>query len=254
MNSALYEGLVRHRRTSPVAHAFTYSVFFVYADLAERGRLFAGRWFWSEERWNLVSLRREDYLGDPAVPLDEAVRRLVLERTGRRPEGPVRMLAHPRVLGFVFNPVVFYYCFAPDGKGVETIVAEITNTPWRERHAYVLSPASDEGAGPRHRWRFRKEFHVSPFIDMDSDYDWRFTDPAAGLTVHMENAVPGGRFFDATLHARRRPIGAGPCASLLLRFPLVTVKVVAAIYWEALRLRWKGATFYDHPAKRGVPA
>jgi uncharacterized protein len=248
VNSALYEGVVRHRRTRPVAHAFTYGVFYLYADLAELDRLFEGRWFWSTDRWNFVSLRRKDYLGD------EAVRSLVRERTGRRPAGPIRMLAHPRVLGFVFNPVVFYYCFDGQGTRVETIVAEITNTPWRERHAYVLSPASDEGSGPRHRWRFRKEFHVSPFIDMDSDYDWRFTDPGAGLTVHMENALPGGRFFDATLHARRRPVAAGPCASILIRFPLVTVKVLAAIYFEALRLRWKGAPFYEHPAKRGVPA
>jgi DUF1365 family protein len=248
VNSALYEGAVRHRRTEPVAHAFTYAVFYLYADLSELGRLFDGRWFWSEERWNLASFRREDYLGDRSIPLDEAVRRLVAERTGRRPAGPIRMLAHPRVLGFVFNPVAFYYCFDAAGGRVETVVAEITNTPWKERHAYVLSPAADEGSGPRHRWRFRKEFHVSPFIDMDSDYDWRFTDPGAGLTVHMENAVRGGRFFDATMHLRRRPLSARSCASVLLRFPLVTVKVVAAIYFQALRLRWKRAPFYAHPA------
>jgi DUF1365 family protein len=254
VNSALYEGWVRHRRTDPVPHAFTYSVFLLYADLAEVDRAFDGRWLWSAERWNLVSFRRRDYLGDPSVPLDEAVRRHVAASTGRRPEGPIRLLAHPRVLGFVFNPVAFYYCFDRAGTRVETIVAEITNTPWRERHAYVLSPARDEGRGPRHRWRFRKEFHVSPFIDMDSDYDWRFTDPGAGLTVHMENAVRGGRFFDATLHVRRRPLDGPSCASTLLRFPLVTVKVIAAIYFEALRLRWKGARFHPHPARRGAPA
>jgi DUF1365 family protein len=254
VRSAIYEGRVRHRRSSPVPHAFTYRVFYLWLDLAELEGVFRGRWLWSVGRRNLVSFRREDYLGDPSIPLDESVRRLVEERTGRRPAGPVRVLTLPRVLGFVFNPVTFYYCYDPSDHRVESVVAEITNTPWRERHAYVLSPAADEGTGRRHRWRFRKSFHVSPFIDMDADYDWRFTDPGERLVVHMEDLDARGRFFDATLALARRPLTGRTCASVLARFPLLTFAIPIAIYLHALRLRWKGAPFFAHPSKRGTAA
>jgi len=253
VNSAIYEGWVRHRRTAPVRHAFTYRVYLLYLDLAELDRVFRGRWLWSVGRRNLVSFRRADYHGDPALPLDEAVRRTVEARTGRRPAGPIRVLTLPRVLGYVFNPVSFYYCFDRDDRRVETVVAEITNTPWNERHAYVLSAAAGGARPGRHRWRFRKEFHVSPFIDMDADYDWRFTDPGERLVVHMEDLGPGGRFFDATLAVARRPITGPVLASILLRFPFLTFRVAAGIYLQALRLRWKGAPFFAHPSKR-VPA
>jgi DUF1365 family protein len=255
VRSAIYEGWVRHRRDSPVRHAFTYRVFYLWLDLAELDRVFRGRWLWSVGRPNLVSFRREDYLGDPALPLDEAVRRLVAERTGRRPAGPVRVLTLPRILGFVFNPVTFYYCYDAEDRRPETVVAEITNTPWKERHAYCLSAPADGGGGRARRWRFRKEFHVSPFIDMDAEYDWRFTDPGERLVVHMEDLDARGRFFDATLAAVRRPIGGRALASVLARFPLLTFSVAAGIYLQALRLRMKGAPFFAHPSKRpGTPA
>jgi DUF1365 family protein len=250
VNSAIYEGWVRHRRTAPVEHAFTYRVFLLYLDLAELDRAFRGRWLWSVDRPNVVSFRRRDYHGDPALPLDEAVRRTVEARTGRRPAGPIRVLTLPRILGFVFNPVSFYYCLDGEGRRVEAVLSEITNTPWNERHAYVLSAPRDEGAGRRHRWRFRKEFHVSPFIDMDADYDWRFTDPGARLVVHMEDLGPGGRFFDATLALERRPWSGRSLAWTLARFPFLTFRVAAGIYLQALRLRWKGAPFFAHPSKR----
>ena len=253
MNSAIYEGWVRHRRTSPVRHAFTYRLFLLYLDLSEMDRVFEGRWLWSVGRRNLVSFRRADYHGDPALTLDEAVRRTVEARTGRRPAGPIRVLTLPRVLGFLFNPVSFYYCFDPGGRRVETVLTEIQNTPWNERHAYVLSSVGDESEGTRHRWRFRKEFHVSPFIDMDAGYDWRFTEPSERLVVHMEDLGPGGRFFDATLAVRRRPLTGGGLASVLARFPFVTFRVFAGIYVQALRLRWKGAPFFAHPSKREAP-
>jgi DUF1365 family protein len=254
VNSAIYEGRVRHRRTDPVPHAFTYRIFLLYLDLAELDRVFAGRWLWSVGRPNLVSFRREDYHGDPALPLDEAVRRTVAARTGRRPAGPIRVLTMPRILGHSFNPVTFYYALDPAGARVETILAEITNTPWNERHAYCLSPGADLGAGPRHRWRFRKEFHVSPFIDMDADYDWRFTDPGRRLVVHMEDSRGGRRFFEATMVLGRRPITGRSLAAVLAKYPLLTLRVVAGIYLQAGLLWWKRAPFFPHPAKRGAPA
>ncbi|MEE7546570.1 DUF1365 domain-containing protein, partial [Xanthomonas sp. Kuri4-1] len=193
MHSAVYTGWVRHRRHAPRPLAFRYRLFLMYLDLAELDRVFHGRWLWSVGRRNLASFRRSDYLGDPAVPLDQAVRDCVHDHVGERPDGPIRLLTHLRTFGHVFNPVSFYYCFDRQER-LRWIVAEITNTPWRQRHAYVLPVAAARTRGGVHAWRFDKRFHVSPFMGMDHAYDWRFSVPAAQLRVHMQvldRAAPG---------------------------------------------------------------
>lgn len=246
--SAVYVGTIRHRRHAPRAHAFSYRIFMMYLDLAELPSLFDGRWFWSARRPALAWFRRADYLGDPALPLDVAVRNLVLERTGVRPSGPIRLLTHVRYFGYAQNPVSLYYCFSTDGSAVETIVAEITNTPWGERHAYVMPVAA---AGTT--WKsaeLTKAFHVSPFMPMDQAYAWHFTEPAERLHVHMENRTSGEKVFDATLDLERRPFAPRVLAGALARFPIMTVKVVLGIYWQALRLWLKSMPVYDHPKHR----
>jgi DUF1365 family protein len=250
MNSCVYRGLVRHRRYAPIEHAFTYGLFMMYLDLAELDQIFRGRWLWSVERSNFAAFWRSDYLGDPAMTLDESVRDLVEQRTDVRPTGPIRLLTHLRYFGYCFNPVSFYYCFDDDGERIETIVAEITNTPWKERHSYVLERNRSEGDGKRLRFRFRKSFHVSPFMDLDHDYDWRFAEPRKHLAVHMENFSRSERLFDATMTMRRRPITSGELARVLIRFPFMTGRVVAGIYWQALRLRMKRCPFFPHPKHR----
>jgi DUF1365 family protein len=160
------------------------------------------------------------------------------------------MLTHLRYFGLCFNPVTFYYCFDPSGERVETIVAEITNTPWGERHAYVLPVATAERAGAKAwRYQFGKDFHVSPFMPMDVRYDWRFTSPDDGLFVHMENWREGRSVFDATLKLHRRPITSGNLARALIGFPVMTVQVSVLIYWQALRLVLKRTPFFTHPKK-----
>ena len=250
MHSALYTGRLRHRRFAPVSHTFDYRVCMAWLDLAELGEVFRGRWLWSTRRPALAWLRRVDYLGDASVPLDEAVRDCVEAETGGRPRGPIRLLTHLRTFGHCFNPVSFYYCYDRADERVETIVAEITNTPWNERHAYVLPARLGGPLGRTLRFRFGKSFHVSPFMPMEIDYDWRFTIPDQQLVVHMKNVGAGTRMFDATLALERRAITGATLAGAVARYPFASLRVLSAIYWQALRLWMKRAPFYVHPAKR----
>ena len=234
MHSSLYVGQVRHRRFRPTAHAFEYRLFMLYLDLGELPTLFTHLWLWSYQRRNIAWFRRADHLGDPQVPLDTAVRDTV-ERAGvQRPDGPIRLLTHLRYFGYGFNPVSFYFCFDRRGERVATIVAEVTNTPWQEQHCYVLHGSDCEQRGRGKRYQLDKRFHVSPFMDMDIRYDWRFSHPGERLAVHMENHKQLHKLFDATLSLQRRPINSVNLASALLRFPLMTARITVAIYYQAL--------------------
>jgi len=233
-----------------VPHAFGYDLTMVWLDLAELDEVFRGRWLWSTRGPALAWLRRADYLGDPAVSLEAAVRGRVADESGRRPTGPIRLLTHLRTFGHCFNPVSFYYCYDAADERVETVVAEITNTPWNERHAYVLPAGSSDTARRTLRFRFGKSFHVSPFMPMEVDYDWRFTAPGACLAVHMVNRQADETLFDATLALERREITGASLAGALARYPFATLRVVRAIYWQALRLWLKRVPVHVHPAKR----
>lgn len=248
--SAIYEGWVRHRRYAPHAHAFRYRMAMLYLDLDELPQLFGRRWLWSSNRRNVAEFRRSDFLGPPELPLDEAVRCRVAEHTGQRPRGPIRLLTHLRYAGHSFNPVSFYYCYAEDGRTLEAIVAEITNTPWKEHFAYVLPLRDAERHGSALAWQFDKRFHVSPFMPMQREYDWRFTVPGDELRVHMNVMAGDTRNFDATLVLQRRSFTGANLARVLWRFPLMTLQVVVAIHWQALRLWLKRNPVYDHPSPR----
>jgi DUF1365 family protein len=247
MESALYEGTLSHRRLTVPASYFSYTLFMAYLDLGELDDVFRGRWLWSTERPALAWFRRSDHYGDPKLKLDESIRLLVASVTNVRPEGPIRLLTHLRYFGYCFNPVCFYYCFAPDGRTLETVVAEVSNTPWGERHMYVLPEASNVGRGGEKQYELRKGFHVSPFLGMDMDYLWRFAIPGERLWVHMESTEASARVFVATLSLLRRPLVGSELARALLLRPAMTLQVVAQIYAQALRLWVRGAKFYPHP-------
>lgn len=250
MNSCIYTGRVRHRRFSPVPHAFTYRLFMMYLDLDELPAVFQQRWLWSVDRPNVASFRRSDHVGDPSMPLERSIRALVAERTGQPLTGPIMLLTHCRYFGYVFNPVSFYFCYDAAGAHVEAIVAEITNTPWGERHCYVLGAKDNRARGARKRYQLDKVFHISPFIGMDVAYDWRFSEPAAQLAIHMENLREGRPFFDATMVLRRQEMSGPGLARVLLQYPLMTATVIGAIHWQALRLWMKGVPFHSHPKKQ----
>lgn len=252
-HSAVYEGWLRHRRSAPCAHQFRYRLYMMYLDLAELDAVFARRWFWSASHWNLACFRRADFHGDPSVPLDRAVRDTVERRVGRRTEGPIRLLAHLRYFGHCFNPVTFYYGYDHSGEHLEWILAEVTNTPWQERHAYVLAVDSAEHRGSALSWQFDKAFHVSPFLPMDCRYHWHFRTPGELIHVHMQ-VTAQHHAVDATLVLERRAISTATLARVLFRHPLMTLKVMAGIHWQALRLWLKRSPFHDHPDKvKGRP-
>lgn len=223
----------------------------MFLDLEELPELFRNTTLWSHDRVNLAYLRRRDHLGDPRVPLQQAVRDLVEDRLQKRPKGSIRLLTHLRYFGYCFNPVSFYYCYDESDEEVETIVAEIHNTPWGEEYCYVLG--EDLNEHPMRGWKryqFNKNFHISPFMDMDIWYDWRFRKPDKSLSVHMNNFEKGKKLFDATLTLNRREIDSYFLNKVLIAYPLMTLKVTTMIYLQALRLWSKGTPFYVHPEKR----
>jgi DUF1365 family protein len=240
--SCIYEGTIRHRRFEP-EREFSHRLALVYLDLDELPGLLDDRLV--ARRPGLVRFRRSDYLGDPAVPLDRAVRDLVSDRTGVRPAGPIRLLTHLRSFGHCFNPVSFYYCIDLGGERVQALVAEVTNTPWGERHAYVLH------AGPKSRGvlagQFDKALHVSPFMGMDHRYEARASTPTQTLSVHIASSRAGASVFDATLALRRRELTRASLAAITARYPLATIRVLALIYARALGLKLAGVPVHRHP-------
>jgi uncharacterized protein len=253
--SAIYEGTVRHRRFAVRSHEFRQRLALAYIDLDELPGLLGGRLV--ARGPGLVRFRRRDYLGDPRAPLPDAVRDTVEAQAGVRPSGPIRLLANLSALGHCFNPVSFYYCMDEPGEQVEVVVAEVTNTPWGERHTYVLARATPPlGEGPGCDGRgsertftgaspvrgrvlsgsFPKALHVSPFMGMDHRYEWHMTVPTQTLPVHIASSREGHLTFDATLSLRRRELTRASLAHLTATTP----RTLASIYTQAALLKLKG--------------
>jgi len=238
IDSGLFVGTLRHRRFTPVAHAFTYPLFMALLDIDRVSELMSVSAVTSYNRWNWASFDDRDHLGDPRLPLGERLRRDAAREGIALPEGPIYLLTNLRYLGYVFNPISVFYCYGSSGS-LELVLAEVNNT-YGGRRYYWLRPT--DGVARRFRSHATKSMYVSPFMEYDVDYEFVLTPPADALVAHMNVIRQGhesGRMFDATLTLDRRPWTAAAIRSALLRFPWMTAKVIAAIHWEALRLRLK---------------
>lgn len=261
LESCLYEGMVRHHRYEPVEHGFRTRIQLLYLDLGERDRVFEGSRLWSDEGRAPIRFRRRDHLGPPTEPLTCSVDRLLTTRLGRPSRGPIRLLTSPRHFGLVFNPVSLYYCFDASGTALDALVAEVTNTPWGERHCYVLDLA---GVEPRRgrvlESRSPKRFHVSPFMEMEMQYDWQIGIPSRSLTLSIRNELrerppsstrrQGVPFFRADLALRRREIDPQRLRRAFWREPLLSGRILLGIYGQALRLAAKRVPWVRHPERR----
>ena len=238
MNTCLYRGQVVHHRLAPFERRFRKRLWMAYLDLSELPGLALSRW-----RRGPMTFRRTDHLGPHDEALDESVRKLVARETGLRPEGPVRLLSMLRSFGVSFNPVSFFYCFAPDGEALEAVVAEVTNTPWGERHCYVLRPSAQdefESFEP-------KAFHVSPFMGMEQQYRFRIGRPGDRLALSIESCEADQPVFRAALDLRRESWTPESRLRAFARHPVMPLEVAVAIYWQAFRLSLLRAPFHPHP-------
>ena len=261
--TGIYAGTLRHRRFRPVKHEFAYPVFMAMLDVDRIAEMMRESRLASYNRWNWAGYDERDHFGDPALPLRERLRADAAAHGVALPEGRILLLTNLRYLGYCFNPVSFYYVYGQTGR-MEMMLAEVTNT-FGETCNYWLTaeaerkaaPADGEGIGGERsrRYETRKMFHVSPFMDLTPRYTWVFTPPEEKLVAHMSTSAEHGVFFDATLTLERREWNAREIRRGLAEYPWMTAKVIAAIYWQALRLRLKGAPYVPHPgaASEGTP-
>ncbi len=241
-DGALYATRVMHRRRVPPFYRFVYRVFYVLVDIDRLERLAQRLRFFSYNGFNLLSLRDRDH-GD-GQGLRQWAEALLNERGIDACGGRILLLAFPRVLGFAFNPISLWYCHHRDGR-LQAVIAEVNNT-FGEKHSYVL--ASESGALSYEEVIEKdKVFHVSPFFDRQGRYRFQLSAPAERVRVAIHESVDDQPILDATLAGERRALTDGAILGQVLRMPWMTVKVVAGIHWEALKIWLRGGRFHSKP-------
>jgi DUF1365 family protein len=257
VRSHLLEGKVRHRRSRPFVYELEHSVFYFALDIDELDEVAARLRLVGRNRRNVLEFRDDDHLLAPAHDLAREIREHLASATpatqpldqAQFADWRITLITNLRTFGYVFNPASFYLCRDRAGT-MRAVVVEVTNTH-RERRLYTLWPELRGGA---HTASMAKDFYVSPFIDMDAGYTVRVWDRPDELRIAINETEHGVPLLTASLVLRRTPLGNRSVARMLLRYPLVTFKTIAAIYWHALRLHARGARFHHHHAapERGI--
>jgi DUF1365 family protein len=250
--SAIYAGTVMHRRTRPKRHRLSYEVYSFLLDLAELPALDRHVRGFGYNRANLVSFHDADHGPGTGAPLrpwvDAHLQAAGIDLNG----GPVRLMCYPRVLGYVFNPLSVYFCYRRDGsqEALAAILYEVTNT-FKQRHTYLI-PVTDTVDGLV-RQACDKRLYVSPFIAMDMTYHFRVRPPDGGLAVAIHETDPEGTLLFASFSGVRRELSSATTIGSFLRFPMLTLKVIGGIHWEALKLWLKGVPLVHRPAPPTLP-
>lgn len=238
----IYVGTLRHRRFTPARHDFTYPIFMICLDVDRIAEMMSISPVTSFNRWNVASFYNEDHFGNPSLCLRERLAADAAAHSASLPDGKILLLTHLRYFGYNFNPVSFFYCHAAGGE-LKNIVAEVNNT-FGETHNYWLEDADPDGT--LHAV-FAKEFHVSPFSPMEQQYEWTFGSVGDSLIVQTNSFESEGRVFDATLQLEAREWNRRNLHAALRQFPWMTLKTIAAIHWQAVRLWWKKVPVVHHP-------
>ena len=250
MHSCIYEGIVTHRRYEPVTHQFQYRLFMVYLDLDELPSLVDPGGLIAGSKYAGRSFLRSDHLFNNSQSLETEIRKIVLLQAGTKPKGPIRLLTQLRYFGTYFSPLNLFYIYDEQDEHVETIVAEVSNTPWKERHCYVLWQGNGDRESNELRFSHAKQFHVSPFMEMDLEYRWQLTAPDSHLSVQLENFDESQELFCAHMELKRRLLDSQQIRRMTFRYPLMSLQVIVAIYYQALKLWWKKCPVYPHPKKQ----
>ncbi len=244
LGNAIYRGWVRHRRYSPRSHAFRYRVFFLWLELDHLSSLpRLSPWF-STTGFAALRFKDSDYLDPKTATNSRAVWQKVVDLGGKDFSGRVFLLGQVRCLGLYFSPVNFFYCY-DEAEQLRYVLAEVSNTPWNERHYYLVPARVHHSA--------EKDFHVSPFLPMDMRYQWRTPAPNERLCLHIENHREH-KVFDATLIMKRHPLNAPELRNSLRQIPVISVHIVTGIYWQALRLLMKRIPFVPYPKQESPHA
>jgi DUF1365 family protein len=247
IHSGLFVGSLRHRRFSPIAHAFTYPLFMALLDIDRIPELMRVSAVTSYNGWNWASFDDRDHFGDPGRPLRDRLEADAARHGIAVPAGRIFLLTNLRYLGYCFNPVSFFYCFDLADR-LQVVLAEVNNT-FGGSHNYWLRRDS---ASHTFRSSAAKSLYVSPFMPVDVEYTFAFTPPAESLVAHMETSQAGSVGFDATLSLERRPWNAAEIRRALVRYPAMTARVIAGIHWQALKLWWKGVPVVPRVTADGV--
>lgn len=255
---ALCTGRLRHVRHEPLEHAFEYPISLLYLNLDRLDSAFSKRWLWSVDKPNLVSLRRKDHLYGIDGHWRDAVSQALVAGGRPPPSGPIMLLAQPAYFGYTINPIALFLCLNEREDAVESVIAQVTNTPWDEQRLYVLESQADEQG--RITIEFDKSLHVSPFFPMNMDYRMTIeqqvdSNGAASMNLVIvtrqkeKSSQAKKRMHTAALRTTRQPLNGRSMALSLIKFPFMTAQIALGIYWQALRLKLKGMQYIPPPSE-----